>query len=512
MNVLSTGSSVDTNPTAIAPQGPQEPPRMPSTQPNPPNEPWFCDKPEPLPKLTLSLFPADDPNPIPQQNLQSFSHPDYVQRVSSSRVPEDSSHVKLEQLANMLNHELNGTRRWDVPGLLENLFSDEVLGIPVRNLNLVNNSWLNIIQITVLGPRILDGLKKTGLIHNGAFTTRLDSQESNIADFLNSTARALEEILRKMRRLSFDRPTLRRLWSSEWFDRVMSGSPIFRKPDLMLLDMPLPNPQSSSPSSKVSWANIKAVGEVTLRPTFHRDLKNTIDAKTYILFLTQHDRNFVPTISFFGSYFILSITDRQSQQFSKLLLLHDENHSDDIMLFVRVLLGLMFSPDHVLGLDTTMIRNSEDKIASIFVGTKRYEVIKPLYSVQSLLGRGTKVWQVQCEGKIYVLNDSWVIATRRREDSILHALKSIEGIPKLISGAVVAHPEFTKPGRPAVALRTSLFRFDNKEKLGTRERRRVVEGPEADPLSSFQSRLEVLVAFRDYVYGGNKFNLQVDRF
>lgn len=61
------------------------------------NEPWFRDKPVPLAKPTPSLFPADE-----------------------------------EQLANVLDCELNGARKWDVSKLLEHMFSDEVLGLPVR--------------------------------------------------------------------------------------------------------------------------------------------------------------------------------------------------------------------------------------------------------------------------------------------------------------------------------------------------------------------------------------------
>lgn len=323
----------------------------------------------------------------------------------------------------------------------------------------------------------------------------------------------LERVLKEVQAppgFKFKPPTCRRRWSSQWLDRCPSGSHVFRKPDLVLLDTPLPDSGSLSSSDKVSWVKIKAFGEVTAQSSFHRDLKNTIDAKTYILFLTQHDRNFVPAIIFFGNHFVLTVTDRQSQQFSRLLRLHDDR-PDDIMVFLRVLIGLMFSGDHVLGLDTTMRRNKMHEIKSIYVEGRKYNVIKLLYSVQSLLGRATKVWQVEHDGRTYVLKDSWIIASRLLESDALKDLniKGIMGIPRFVAGGAVVHPQFTEPGRP-VPLRTSLFRFSTlSHNLEARERRRVVEGPHAGPLSSFKSRLEVCVAFRDYVEGENKFNLQL---
>lgn len=272
--------------------------------------------------------------------------------------------------------------------------------------------------------------------------------------------------------------------------------------------MPLPNPLTltHTPDNTISWVNVKAIGEVTARNTFHRNLKNTIDAKSFILFLTQHDRNFVPTLSFFGDHFLLTITDRESQQFTRILSLRDER-PEDVLLFMRILVGLMFCPDHVLGLDTTMVRNKKHEIDSIMVEGKAYKVVKLLYSVQSLLGRGTKVWQVEYDKKYYILKDSWVIASRPLESDVLKALKGTEGIPTIIAGGAVEHPELSNNGPAPVPLRTSLFRFSRWAKHpNARERRRVVEDPHAAPLSTFKSRLEVCVAFRDYTRGEYKFN------
>lgn len=115
-------------------------------QVSPLNESWFRDKPEQVQnkrKPTPSLFPTEEPNCLVEPLLQEIpetaldaDNSGYRQRVSSSRVLEDQSHIKLESLANMLDRELNSTRKWDVSKLLEHMFSDQVLGLPVRNFTL----------------------------------------------------------------------------------------------------------------------------------------------------------------------------------------------------------------------------------------------------------------------------------------------------------------------------------------------------------------------------------------
>lgn len=57
-----------------------------------------------------------------------------VYRVSTTRIPEDQSGIKLERLAQMLDRELNGTREWDVGSLITDLFTDKALGVEVCKL------------------------------------------------------------------------------------------------------------------------------------------------------------------------------------------------------------------------------------------------------------------------------------------------------------------------------------------------------------------------------------------
>lgn len=135
--------SNELNPAEIAAQEPSNPLEeeiLLGPQQGPPQQGWFLDKPEPLTKSVASLIANEQAPPVGEAQLHALYGGDYLQRIASTRVPDDNSHVKLEQLANMLDRELNGTRKWDVQGLSEGLFSDRVLGFPVRLFYLVNGS------------------------------------------------------------------------------------------------------------------------------------------------------------------------------------------------------------------------------------------------------------------------------------------------------------------------------------------------------------------------------------
>lgn len=352
----------------------------------------------------------------------------------------------------------------------------------------------------------MDWLHEDGVLVENHFTEFYSPTEISVADFLNRIGAAFVETFKTWRDGQF--PALKRSWSSDYFNKILPGSPIERKPDIILLDLPPPDPLlsfSSKPAeSGLTWLNVRSVAEVTSRGTFHQTLKNTIDAKTYIMFLTQHDRNFVPMLSFFGDQCLLTVTDRESQQYSKVLQLGD-GRRDDLLSFFRVLIGFMFGDESLLGIDTSMTRNKEDKIAEISVfddkgRAETFEVVAPLYSVQSLLGRGTKVWQVKKGKKHYVLKDSWILATRPSEVATLNALKGVPGVPTVIQGGVVYHPELTAKQNTLVPLRTTLFRLTSKGVTRfARERRRFVEAPHAEPLTKFPNRLGLCIAFRDFV-------------
>lgn len=329
---------------------------------------------------------------------------------------------------------------------------------------------------------------------------------------MNWFAYALDKAFKKYSTSQKVFPSLQRLWSPEYRDWVLPGSYIHCKPDIILLDLASPAAHGivtncnivmqKTTDPIVMWRHIKAVTEVTSQNKFHRTLKNTIDAKSYIMFLTQHDCIFTPVLSFFHDYVLLTITNQESQQHSKIIYIN-HGRPKELVIFLRIIIGLMFSPDHIGGLDTTMIRNEQQAVDKIVVQGEVFKVIEPLYSVQSLLGHGTKVWHVMSEldQTHYVLKDSWISTGRPSEAETLKALQAMPHIPRFYKGGIIHHHEYTKLNGHPTVLSTSLIWVivADEDELTSRERRRVVEGLKADPLGSFVDHIEVLVGFRDYV-------------
>jgi hypothetical protein len=199
---------------------------------------------------------------------------------------------------------------------------------------------------------------------------------------MNKLGDALNTILQEKSTAQAPLPTLRHTWTADYYNKILPGSHIHQKPNIILINKQSSAPQlgfTKSTREEITWHHVKSVGEVTSRLWFHQTLKNTINAKLYIMFLTQHDCNFVPMLSFFSNQCILTVNDCKSQQCSKVLQIN--RHREDLLTFIWILLALMFANNWVLGLDTTMTQNEAQEIEFIAVDGKDYCVVK--FSIMS---------------------------------------------------------------------------------------------------------------------------------
>ncbi|KAG6840684.1 hypothetical protein C0991_005043 [Blastosporella zonata] len=127
-------------------------------------------------------------------------------------------------------------------------------------------------------------------------------------------------------------------------------------------------------------------------------------------------------------------------------------------------------------------------IESITCGNTTYKVVKEIFHSQSLVGRGTRVWEALSDkGKAVIIKESWILQGRVETEAMILENFHAPQIPWVIDSSIL-HPS------------TSLFRQD----LGTgwakcREKCRIVEEPVCHPLATVRSRLEFLGAFLDYV-------------
>ena len=109
------------------------------------------------------------------------------------------------------------------------------------------------------------------------------------------------------------------------------------------------------------------------------------------------------------------------------------------------------------------------------------------------MGKTTKCFLCKYKGKKYVIKDSWVIATRTPTEIFFlneAAAAGVKNIPKLVD-----HEDVEIEGI-IDSTEINRGRFVN---LSCRVHRRLVFEGVADPLWTFQDKLELISAFIDYL-------------
>ena len=306
-------------------------------------------------------------------------------------------------------------------------------------------------------------------------------KEEQLANWLNNVGNTLGD--------AFGHSPLR-LWSHISCDTPPVGASAYisRKPDLILLDKDYHN-VLSNPNEKVDWAFIRAIAEVTRSKSVSQWVIDTINAKTYLMFLCQYNRRFVVALSFTGvkdQSFRLTVTDREGevQWTTGLIGARSKEHST---LFLRVLVVLMFGTSANIGLDPNIEIDRNGKCVAFTVEKKRFTVVDLIYSLDSVVGRGTRVWTVMHGGVKYVLKDCWI--QHERVDSEIIMLKKMKmgeklngRVPALVCGGDVQIDNITDS--------TERYRsgMPGWSKMGQRVHRQLVCTPIGEPLSDYRSK------------------------
>jgi hypothetical protein len=401
-----------------------------------------------------------------------FSTP-IKQRLGTARPSNEQSKITVEKLAQLLHKELEDSHV-NGPDFIPLIFPDQFLPIPIDD-----NLFKKLASSGVWNKR------------KQKFSFEPSSHsEDDIAIWLNSIA---EEIAK-----CFPDRVVKRLWYAGNSIVSPQGSTILRKPDIVLLDAEdaekIISSKNTSYEEKTQWAMIFALGETTAESRRPQRMLDTVDGKSYIMFTTQHDRRFVPALCFSGSNdWSLTITDRQGQLFSGMMSLRGVTY---VGRFLRILISLMFGDEKLLGLDPSMKRNSKHHISSIRVDGISYSVRRNIYCLQSLLGRGTKVWIVWKDHKNYILKDAWVQASRVENEKI--HLEKIRDMP-FLKGKVptlVAGEDVLINGLPDNTLwyRAGLGQDDDH-----RVHRRILTSDIGTSITTFSSKAEFIKAMIDIV-------------
>lgn len=399
-----------------------------------------------------------------------------VLRAAGIRLPHDKSPMTLNDLQDLLKIDLDV----DLTGTPDT-YIDDITDLLSDNGGIFPNEKLPFLP----DKELLEKLSLYDLNSrkwNLPVTSRSEpkNNEKLICDFLNEVCKDIAKIenVRQVRE-----------WNSLFCNTPLLGSPISRKPDIILIDV--------TKRSPVTWSSVRAIAEFTAQDRETKKICSTVTDKTYIILTTQPNRVFVPILSFWngGSNLCLrlTVTDRQGQLRSQVLKIGEQWRQADHLNFLRLLIGLCFAPKDVVGYDLTMNMDDCDNVQSIICEKIEFKVINCIFESQSLVGRATRVWEVEYNKRRYILKDSWVETSRSEaEHTLLAKLQGIKGVPQFFCGGDVS---FNGKLLTTGNIRHNMW-GDQKR---VRVRRRIVTSSIGAHIASFSSKKELISAFRDIV-------------
>ena len=394
--------------------------------------------------------------------------------MSAKRPPGDQSYIPAPQLASFLQKDLEGNIFTLFPNFfLDYIWPDSALPCPLT-MDIFN---------TLIANKIWDD-------RNDCFFGSPGFNEGDMAVWLNMLG-GMIGVFTKGNAGGVER---KRSWCAGTCNKQPYGASINRKPDLVLVDGIFIQDGSDR---FISWTGIHAFAEVTKSFPLPKRIVSTVIDKTYLLFISQHDRRFVPALSFNGqAEFSLTLTDRQGQLKTPFIsFLHGKANA---FLFMRVLMFLMYGPLHNTGRDTTMQCGSDGRVKFISVNGHQYEVVYPIHSLQSMIGRGTTIWLVVRNDNYYILKDSWIQTSRvGSEIEFLEKLKD----DSVLRGRVPHIMEGEDVYVNGLVDNTGRYRIFVGRSHEARTHRRLVMSPIGKQITTFKSFSEFISALIDIVEG-----------
>jgi hypothetical protein len=411
--------------------------------------------------------------PIPAYSPNTLLSTPVKQRLSTSRVPDDNKRLLVKDLVPLLKRELEADTNISQSSTFINLlFPSSRLPFPIDDSTLEylaeNHIWN---------------------VEDARFSMQFqDYKEPSVADWLNVVGRLIG--------LQHGKKRIR-IWHSGARNTAPAGLPHLRKPDLILLDRV---DYANVPRNGIHWRMIRAFAETTSQTPLPKRIPETVNQKSYLIFLSQDNRRFIPVISFSGSGgFSLTVTDRQGQIHLAPLAIFAPG-KDVALVLLKIIAFLMYGTPGDIGLDPSMVCDETGAVRSILVNNQTFTVVKRIYSLQALIGRGTKIWVVNREGgskeDLYILKDSWVLAGRL--ESEIDFLDRFAGFPQLRGSvpALIVGEDIKING---VLDSTEQIRLNIGQINKHRVHRRHVTEPIGSSIVTFKSKFDFLSVIIDTV-------------
>jgi hypothetical protein len=265
----------------------------------------------------------------------------FISRMYSAQLPGHST----------LGTELNDGLRRELKGHIINTetnFITSYLFHPSSSPFPIDDALL----LKISTPYTNEGMQKPAIwnIVRNRFRGFPKCTENAVTDWLNEIGNALAH---------FTGCKLRRVWSHRNCDKAPDGYSIKRKPDVILVNKDYLAKLSAS-NAPSDWNFIQAFCEVTTQEKTSTRIIDTINAKSFILFATQHNRRFVIALSLNGNEaFQLTVSDREGQIWHNEVILDGKRPSS---IFLTILAFLMFRSDADIGLDPKAVIGQDGRV------------------------------------------------------------------------------------------------------------------------------------------------------
>ena len=240
---------------------------------------------------------------------------------------------------------------------------------------------------------------------------------------------------------------LKKFWSSQYANTILSDSELKRKLDIILINTGL--------LESINWRTIHTVAEVTSCPKWHPTMKSMINNKMYLMFTTQHSCQFVPFLGVCAKTIHFIVSDRQGQAVVEIPYTQSGvYHALDI---IQIIVALMFRSDETIAYDLTIETGPDGEITKISTGGKEYKVNSTVHAIHGIVERSTHVWLAYDMAqtgpkKSVIIKDRWIqqgCADTEKEHLVAVKNNHITSVPTLIwGGAVQALHARTLPSPP----------------------------------------------------------------
>lgn len=457
----------------------------------------------PAPPSLYQLVSASDAG-----NLAPFStsdvHPHYELRTQSNLITSELFDFRKDEINKLLFRDLKGRVMQVSDAFVETLFPDTAFGFPINNLFLRN-------------------FRGSLISTNDRIEIHHFQNESSTSNFLNTMVSTIATFLASTKKSSL-KPL--RYFSSRFSSIPLDGHPVKRKPDITLFR--LINGCTRMETDGMRWEDVQGMIEHTREKKTPKRMVETVAVKSYMTFCMQLERDFIPFVCIIGEGFQVILVDHEGHIETDVFSFSRTTSTQSALIFFRMVMGLAFLPDALIGLDSSIKRQEQGlssgrpfhdefppmkvtvenpsipllvpvpepsidnppDVLSISVGSTVYPVIRLLFASQTLIGRSTKAFLVQLpDGRLAVLKDSWCLSEIASEAKFLEELTIPFG-PQLIDHCVLRNTASYRDN----SINTHL-------KCRTRQKRRIVTFPAGVPISDFSSLWELMVAILDVVIG-----------